>query len=63
MKRVVGIIQPSKLEEVENALRKLGISGINLTEVMRFGHQKEPVKFYGDTENPSALFQRSRLKS
>jgi hypothetical protein len=26
MKRVVGIIQPSKLEEVENALRKLGIS-------------------------------------
>ena len=31
MKRVVAIIQPFKLPEVEEALRKVGISGINMS--------------------------------
>ena len=39
MKRIVAIIQPFKLEEVEDAVRQVGVSGINVTEVMGFGHQ------------------------
>jgi nitrogen regulatory protein P-II 1 len=50
MKRVVAIVQPSN-EEVEEALRKVGISGINMTDVMGFGHQKEPAEIYRDTKN------------
>jgi nitrogen regulatory protein PII len=50
MKRVVAIIQPFKLEEVEDALLKVGISGINTTEVMGFGHQKEPAEIYIDAD-------------
>jgi nitrogen regulatory protein PII len=62
MKRVVAIVQPSKLEEVENALRNLGISGINLTEVMGFGHQKEPVEFYRGTQNPVRFVQKIKVE-
>jgi nitrogen regulatory protein P-II 1 len=46
MKRIIAIIQPCKLEAVENALVKAGISGVNLTEVMGFGKQKEPAETY-----------------
>jgi nitrogen regulatory protein PII len=31
MKRVVAIIQPFKLEEVEEAVIKVGVSGLNVT--------------------------------
>jgi len=41
---------------------KLGISGINLTEVMGFGHQKEPAKFYDDTENPVSFVPKIRIE-
>jgi nitrogen regulatory protein P-II 2 len=62
MKRVVAIFQPSKIEEVEDALEKLGISGMNLTEVMGFGHQKEPVEFYRDTENPVSFVPKIKVE-
>jgi nitrogen regulatory protein P-II 2 len=62
MKRVVAIVQPSKIEEVEDALEKLGISGMNLTEVMGFGHQKEPVEFYRDTENPVSFVPKIKVE-
>jgi nitrogen regulatory protein PII len=51
MKRVVAIIQPFKLKEVEDALLKVGVSGINMTEVMGFGHQSEPAEIYVDAEH------------
>jgi nitrogen regulatory protein PII len=50
MKRVVAVIQPFKLEEVENALLKAGISGINMTDAMGFGQQKEPAEVYLDAD-------------
>ncbi len=46
MKRIIAIIQPSKLEAVETALIKAGVSGINMTEVMGFGRQREPAETY-----------------
>jgi nitrogen regulatory protein PII len=51
MKRVVAIIQPFKLEEVENALLKVGVSGINMTDVMGFGQQKEPAEVFLDADH------------
>ena len=35
---------------------------INLTEVMGFGHQKEPAKFYDDTENPVSFVPKIRIE-
>jgi nitrogen regulatory protein PII len=49
MKRVVAIIQPFKLEEVEDAVRQVGVSGINVAEVMGFGHQKGHTEIHSGT--------------
>ena len=62
MKRVVAIIQPFKLEEVKEALRKVGVSGINITDVMGFGHQKEPAEIYRDTENAVSFVPKVKVE-
>ena len=62
MKRVVAIIQPFKLEEVEEALRKVGISGVNMTDVMGFGHQKEPAEIYRGTENAVSFVPKIKVE-
>lgn len=62
MKRVVAIIQPFKLEEVGEALRKVGISGVNMTEVMGFGHQKEPAEIYYGTENSVSFVPKVKVE-
>jgi nitrogen regulatory protein PII len=62
MKRVVAIIQPFKLEEVEEALRKVGISGINMTDVMGFGHQKEPAEIYRDVESAVSFVPKVKVE-
>jgi len=62
MKRVVAIIQPFKLEEVGEALRKVGISGVNMTEVMGFGHQKEPAEIYYGTENSVSFVPKVKIE-
>jgi len=62
VKRVVAIIQPFKLEEVEEALRKVGISGINMTDVMGFGNQKEPTEIYFGTENAVSYVPKVKVE-
>jgi nitrogen regulatory protein PII len=62
MKHVVAIIQPFKLEEVEGALREVGVSGINITEVMRFGHQKEPIEIYRGTEQAVRFVPKTKVE-
>ena len=39
MKRIVAIIQPFKLEDVEDAVTKVGVVGMTVTEVRGFGRQ------------------------
>ena len=62
MKRVVAIVQPFKLEEVEEALRRVGISGINMTDVMGFGHQKEPTEIYRGSENAVSFIPKVKIE-
>ncbi len=40
MKKIEAIIQPFKLEPVKEALHKMSIEGVTVTEVKGFGHQK-----------------------
>jgi nitrogen regulatory protein PII len=37
MKKIEAIIKPFKLDEVKNALTKIGVQGMTMTEVMGFG--------------------------
>jgi nitrogen regulatory protein P-II 1 len=50
MKKVEAIIKPFKLDEVKDALTKLGIYGMTITEVKGFGRQKGHVEVYRGTE-------------
>jgi nitrogen regulatory protein P-II 1 len=50
MKKVEAIIKPFKLDEVKEALSKIGIYGMTVTEVKGFGRQKGHVEVYRGTE-------------
>ncbi|MFZ1434663.1 MAG: P-II family nitrogen regulator, partial [Candidatus Microthrix parvicella] len=39
MKAITAIIKPFKLEDVRNALKEVGISGLTVTEVQGVGRQ------------------------
>jgi nitrogen regulatory protein PII len=50
MKKIEAIIKPFKLEEVKDAILKLGISGMTITEVKGFGRQKGHKEIYRGAE-------------
>ncbi|SPD75536.1 regulatory protein P-II for glutamine synthetase [uncultured Desulfobacterium sp.] len=50
MKKVEAIIKPFKLEEVKDAILKLGVSGITISEVKGFGRQKGHKEIYRGAE-------------
>ena len=50
MKLIIAIIRPFKLDEVREALTKVGVSGITVTEVKGFGRQKGHTELYRGAE-------------
>ena len=46
MKKIEAIIKPFKLDEVKEALNSLGIKGMTVTEVKRYGRQKGHTEIY-----------------
>ena len=50
MKKIEAIIQPSKLEEMKDALHAEDINGITITQVMGCGNQKGWREFYRGSE-------------
>ena len=50
MKKIEVIIKPFKLDEVKNALTKIGVQGMTVTEVKGFGRQKGHTEIYRGAE-------------
>ena len=50
MKLVIAIIKPFKLDEVKEALSKIEIEGMTVTEVKGFGRQKGHTEIYRGSE-------------
>lgn len=50
MKKVEAIIKPFKLDEVKEALREVGVTGMTVTEVRGFGRQKGHKEIYRGAE-------------
>jgi nitrogen regulatory protein PII len=50
MKKVEAIIKPFKLDEVKEALSKIGVQGLTVTEVKGFGRQKGHTEIYRGAE-------------
>ena len=50
MKLIIAIIKPFKLDEVQDALSKIGVEGMTVTEVQGFGRQKGHQEVYRGSE-------------
>jgi nitrogen regulatory protein P-II 1 len=50
MKKIEAIIKPFKLDEVKQALSKIGVQGMTVTEVKGFGRQKGHTEVYRGAE-------------
>jgi nitrogen regulatory protein P-II 1 len=62
MKKVEAIIKPFKLDEVKDALSKIGIYGMTVTEVKGFGRQKGHVEVYRGTEYEVTFIPKVKIE-
>jgi len=62
MKKIEAIIKPFKLNEVKNALTKIGVQGMTVTEVKGFGRQKGHTESYRGTEYAIDFLPKSKIE-
>ncbi|MFP3910958.1 MAG: P-II family nitrogen regulator [Desulfobacteraceae bacterium] len=62
MKKIEAIIKPFKLDDVKEAVLKLGVSGITITEVKGFGRQKGHKEIYRGAEYVVDFLPKIRIE-
>ena len=62
MKKIEAVIRPSKLEEVKDALGKLGVYGMTVSQVLGCGLQKGRTGVYRGHEYSINLLPKVRLE-
>jgi nitrogen regulatory protein P-II 2 len=62
MKLVIAIIKPFKLDEVRDALTKIGVQGMTVTEVKGYGRQKGHTEIYRGAEYAVTFLPKLRLE-
>ncbi|HVH29261.1 MAG TPA: P-II family nitrogen regulator [Vicinamibacterales bacterium] len=62
MKLITAIVRPNKIEEVSDALQKLGITGLTVTEVRGHGKQKGHTAIYRGKEYTVNLLPKMELQ-
>ncbi len=62
MKKIEAVIKPFKLDEVKNALTKIGVQGMTLTEVKGFGRQKGHTEIYRGAEYKIDFLPKSKIE-
>jgi nitrogen regulatory protein PII len=63
MKKIEAIVKPFKLDEVKDALNKLGITGMTVTEVKGFGRQKGHVELYRGAEYEVSFIPKVKIEA
>src|SRR3990172_6116836 len=62
MKLVIAVIKPFKLDEVRDALTRIGIHGMTVTEVKGYGRQKGHTEIYRGAEYAVNFLPKLRLE-
>jgi nitrogen regulatory protein P-II 1 len=62
MKKIEAIVKPFKLDEVKDALTKIGIQGMTVSEVRGFGRQKGQAEYYRGTEYKVDFVPKSKIE-
>jgi nitrogen regulatory protein P-II 1 len=62
MKKIEAIVKPFKLDEVKDALTKIGVQGMTVTEARGFGRQKGHAEFYRGTEYKVDFIPKSKIE-
>jgi nitrogen regulatory protein P-II 2 len=62
MKLVTAIIKPFKLEDVRDALTRIGVNGMTVTEVKGYGRQKGHTEIYRGAEYAVNFLPKLRLE-
>ena len=61
MKLVIAVIKPFKLDEVRDALNRIGIHGMTVTEVKGYGRQKGHTEIYRGAEYAVNFLPKVRI--
>ena len=62
MKLVIAVIKPFKLDEVRDALSRIGIHGMTVSEVKGYGRQKGHTEIYRGAEYAVNFLPKLRLE-
>jgi nitrogen regulatory protein P-II 2 len=62
MKCVTAVIRPFKLTEVKDALRKLGVMGLTVTEVKGYGRQAGHTDIYRGAEYTASFIPKLKIE-
>ena len=62
MKKIEAIVKAEKLDEVKDALNKVGIHGMTATEIRGFGRQKGHVEVYRGTEYQVTFLPKIKIE-
>ena len=62
MKLVIAVIKPFKLDEVRDALTRIGVQGMTVTEVKGYGRQKGHMEIYRGAEYAVNFLPKMRIE-
>jgi nitrogen regulatory protein P-II 2 len=62
MKLVIAVIKPFKLDEVRDALTRMGVHGMTVTEVKGYGRQKGHMEIYRGAEYAIHFLPKVRIE-
>ena len=62
MKVVMAVIKPFKLDEVRDALTKIGVQGLTVTEVKGYGRQKGHTEIYRGAEYAVSFLPKIKIE-
>jgi nitrogen regulatory protein PII len=62
MKYIIAVIQPHRLEAVREALARIGVQGLTVSEVRGFGRQKGQTEIYRGAEYTMQYVPKVKLE-